>query len=277
MNEIATTSFSKEQIDLIRRTIAVGASDDELRLFLYQAGRVGLDPLSRQIFAVKRWNSALRKEVMTIQTSIDGFRLIAQRSGKYAGQSGPFWCGPDGEWRDAWTEDAPPMAAKVGALRSDFKEPCWGVARFSSYAQKTKEGKLTHIWQTMGDLMTAKCAEALALRKAFPQELSGIYSGDEMEQTSTDDPTLEIETAPARHPAIEPHQLSVPQLANNAGTDWRTFGTELTKILRACETKAEVFTWLEKNRHQLAEMAELMPKMFKSLNETIEEIKNEPS
>ena len=182
--------FSPDQVDLIKRQICPGATDDELKMFLWDCQRSRLDPFARQIYSIERNEKFLddktqqwrwRKKRVT-QISIDGFRLIAERTGDYAGQLGPQWCGTDGAWRDVWTDTEPPAAARVAALRKDFEQPLWTPAAFAEYAVKNDKGEPTGQWRKMPAVMIAKCAEALALRRAFPRDLSGFYTDDEMAQ-----------------------------------------------------------------------------------------------
>jgi phage recombination protein Bet len=164
--------FSDEQIALIKRTIAPDANDNELALFLSQCQRTGLDPFSRQIYFIKRGGKG------STQVSIDGFRVIAERSGEMDGQD-VAWCGPDGAWRDVWLETAPPAAARVNVYRKGCTHPFPAIAKFGEYKDAGP------MWTKMPANQLAKCAEALALRKAFPHQLSGLYTPDEMDQAET--------------------------------------------------------------------------------------------
>lgn len=163
-----------EQVRLLKEAIYPNVGENELRFFLRVARSKGLDPFVRQVHLVKRFDSRSGKETITIQTGIDGFRLIAERTGDYAGQTPTQWCGADGVWQDVWLKSLPPAAAKVGVIRKTFAQPLYAVAIWTEYAQQTS------IWKKMPSLMLAKVAEALALRKAFPQELGGLYTYEEI-------------------------------------------------------------------------------------------------
>ena len=163
------TLWTPEQTQLISTTIAPGCSNDELRLFAYACQRTGLDPFSKQIYAIKRGGK------MTIQAGIDGLRSIAERTGQLDG-SMTYWCGADGQWQDVWLDSKPPAAAKTIIHRKGCAHPFTATARFADF--NAGQG----LWSKMPSVMIAKCSEAQALRRAFPADLSGVCSTDEMDQ-----------------------------------------------------------------------------------------------
>lgn len=215
--------LSDTQLDVVRKSLTSDISANEFAYFVEVCKRSKLDPFRKQIYAIKRGGK------LSIQTAIDGFRVIAERTGKYEGQLGPFWCGKDGEWKDVWLSADKPMAAKVGVLRAGFKEPLWGVARFVSYAQD-------NLWNKMPEVMIAKCAEALALRKAFPEDLSGLYTTDEMEQADAPSPppatVTPIKAAPAAPPPV-PAEQQVEALEQVSRFTGQIRGAQSLEALRA--------------------------------------------
>jgi len=177
--------LSNEQITLLRRTIADDLSDDEFGLYLIHINRTKLDPFSRQIYYVKKWNKKKQREEVAFQTNIDGYRLTADRTGLYAGNDDYVHTGGPGAERP--TKATATVYKIVNAERVPFS----ASARWSEYYISTSP-----IWNKMPFLMLGKCAEALALRKAFPQELSCVYTSEEMGQADADS-----SPEPARPPA----------------------------------------------------------------------------
>lgn len=175
-----------QQLGLIDRQNWKGKQPDAplgvVEAFLMQCQRTRLDPAARQIYAAEmggKW---------TVLISIDGFRLIADRTGQYRGKKPTLWCGPDGQWTDVWLSSEPPAAAKVAVIRDGFEEPLVAVATYAGYCPRDKKSgelKPSGQWQSNGSNQLAKCAEMLALRQAFPNELSGLYGTEEMDQAKS--------------------------------------------------------------------------------------------
>lgn len=178
------------------------ASDADLEVFFHVVKRTGLDPFARQIYMIGRRSKNPRTEQwetkQTIQTGIDGYRLIGRRAADRqrvkVSVGAPEWAHTDGSWRPVWSSGwGTPLAARV-TIRRDG-EPFTAVALFEEYAQTTAKGDLTSMWRTRPAGQIAKCAEALAWRLAFPQDLAGVYVEDEMHQASNPEP---VPAQPAR-------------------------------------------------------------------------------
>lgn len=187
-------SFSATQVDLIKSVIAKDATDDELKLFLYTAKRTGLDPLTRQIYFQKRKSKqkdGTYKEQMVILTGIDGYRAIATRSGELAGEDDVVFDSETGVYP---TKATVTVYRMVGATRCPFT----ATARWGEYVAVGYDGKPSQMWAKMPYLMLGKCAAALAYRKAFPNDISGIYTTEEMQQADNPVTIAPIESPVAR-------------------------------------------------------------------------------
>lgn len=194
--------WTDQQLAALRQLGVDANSQGDLAVFFHQAQRSGLDPFKREIYMITRNGKP------TIQTGIDGFYKIADRvsrkTGGTWGISETLWCGQDGQWADVWLQAGPPAAARVTLERNG--------ARFTVVALTSEYMAQGPMWQKMPARMIAKCAEALAIRKAFPEDLSGLYTSEEMAQADS--------PAPAPRPAVAQQPIQEPAAAPASGRDW---------------------------------------------------------
>jgi RecT family len=172
----------------VRAQIAPDATDAELIVFAQVCANFGLSPFADQIVLVGRYNRRLSRLVHRHQITVAGRRALAARTGQLVGIEGPVWCGPRVrgllEWREVWDDenDQPPYCARVLVHRKGWVAPANGTAKWSEFVQKI-DGKIVQMWQQMPSHMLGKCAESLALRRAFPDVITpdvlGAFSGDD--------------------------------------------------------------------------------------------------
>lgn len=190
MTELVLQNLTRDQVELLKTTICKGSTDDELRLFEAACNNLKLNPFVQQIFAVKRWDSTTNANVMAIQVGVAGYRLIADRTGCYA--PGP---------KPTYTYDASGnLVSATAYVKKLTKDGTWHLveaeAFYCEYVQTKKDKAPTHMWATKAHGQLAKCAECLAIKKAFPAETSGAEPEDE----------LHGEAAVIADPVITPEQ-----------------------------------------------------------------------
>lgn len=160
---ITKADWTREQIETIKQTVAKGANDSQLALFLQVCKSRGLDPFTKQVYYTPQG----------VIVSIDGLRAIADRTGAYA----------PGGTKFEYDDNKNLVAAHVTVKK--LVAGTWHEVEASAYYEEYRGG--SPIWKKMPRVMLEKCSESRALRKAFPADLSGLYSPEEMDQAQRDE------------------------------------------------------------------------------------------
>lgn len=216
-------AIPQAQMELIKRTIAKDATNDELQLFLYDCTRRGVHPLDKLLHFTKRSGK------YTPITSIDFLRMKAESTGNYAGNDDPLF---------GYDEHGKLSVATVTVWKIVSGQRCGftASARWSAYFPGDTQG---FMWKKMPELMLGKCAEALALRKAFPGVLAGLYTTEEMDQAGQSDAPKQ-ETAKKAEVAAEQEPETVHVRPEDVKTDTKKLRYE-DEILPIGRSKGKRF------------------------------------
>jgi len=217
ISDFVDGAFSAEEIAVIRESVAPQSrgepplSNAELCVYLKQAARAKLDPFSKQIYAIRRGGR------LTIQVGIDGLRAIAERTGTYAGSD-------DYRYESDEKSKTPKTATcTVYRLVGGQRVPTTRTVRWAEFGGSGGQ------WAKMPYHMLGKVAEAHALRAAFPQDLSGLYSEDEMAQADrapADAQDADYTMRAAAAPAPAGTDVELETLKAQADLEGREFSTD---------------------------------------------------
>lgn len=187
-NEVNPFHFSEEEIKILKSLLCPSITDAELSLFGKVCAQTGLNPFLKQIHAVKRKNTqkdGTVTEIMTIQTAADGYRLIADRSGRYCpGREPTFTYDKEGN-----------LFSATSYIKKQTKDGTWHEVSATAVLSEYRPTYKNQFWDNKPHLMLAKCAEVAVIKKSFPNETSAIHSDEEMMQA--DKPADKLHIAPA--------------------------------------------------------------------------------
>jgi phage recombination protein Bet len=210
MNEIQKRDERVTDLALIKRTVAPNATDDQLALFLHDCQRRGVHPLDKLIVFTNAGGK------YTPITTIDYMRSRAAESGEMAGSD-------DAVFVERTAGKPATATVTVHRITNGTKYSYTATARYDEYYRNTPT------WNHMPHTMLAKCAEALALRKAFPHQLHGLYTREEMQQAITED---ELENI-ARNEKSDPEEM----LRQAAESGWLALREAWSELPYATQSK----------------------------------------
>lgn len=278
-NQVAVRSPEMQYVipqslkDIYMKTVFNGLTEEEATVAYRLAKRRNLDVEAKQIFFVPYTDKQGRRTVVN-QTSIDGFRLIASKSGKYGGcvepkltvklKDGAKVVLPHEEYDPSEVEHI--ISGTISVINLEFPQPQTATALFKSYC-KQYNGNPSGLWATMPDVMILKCAEALALRKAFPQDLSGIYTSDEMEQAKNDNSfqTEAAVVAPVTKPSLREFKPKTKQVTKEIKTEETVTEVEVVEKEQADPPKKA------EKQQSIQELVDSIPDGLRKMNPDIDE------
>lgn len=273
INEKAATpmrEMGSREIALVRQTLAKDCTDSEFDLFMTYCKHAGLDPFRRQAYALVFSKENSKKRQMSIITGIDGYRAMAARNGDYRPDNRAPRITYDENLKDALTNPLGIESCEVSCFKKAGGE--WheivGVAYWDEFAPVGEEwaydpqenrrkptGKYTlqkDNWKRMARVMIAKCAEAQALRRGWPEDVSGSYIQEEVDRATIDltpSEAVEHQQKMAREEAIG-GKGSVP-LILSAGQEMVPAGKVVDRVAEHVQTFDDhdaLTTWAEQNR-----------------------------
>ena len=285
---IRPRDYSPDQLALVKRTVAKDCNHDEFSMFMEVCRRVGLDPFRRQIYCNVYSKDNPKKRQVVFITGIDGFRAVAARNGNYRPDENEPEIVYDEALKDPEVNPKGILKAVVRAHKQDNKgewHPIIGVARWDEFAplrEKWKQGEdgkdrpsgefflprdqSTSFWRKMPHNQLAKCAEAQAIRRGWPEDLSGVYAPEEMAQADL----MEQSAADLAERAEENRRLALTHAKDAVPFQWSTgepiafipVGQVADKIMahmKECDSAVGLDWWTGVNREGLRQFWALAP------------------